>query len=53
MRDLAKIGLPLQIAGFAVMLFGFTHLLAMQIGFPVHLAGDMLFFLEMRRRGRL
>lgn len=35
MRDLAKIGLPLQ------------------IGFPVHVAGDVLFLMEMKRRGCL
>lgn len=53
--DLARIGLPLQIAGFAALIVACFagSILAARIGTPVHLAGDVLFFFAMKRRGCL
>jgi hypothetical protein len=53
--DFAKIGLPLQIAGFAVLIGAAIagNVPATRIGLAVHFAGDALFFFAMKRKGCL
>jgi len=57
MKDLAKIGLPLQIVGFIVaagaLCFAHAPHWIFVTAFAVHFAGDALFFFEMKRQGCL
>jgi hypothetical protein len=63
MKDLAKIGLPMQIVGFVVALVTLIVLMARAgagplelifvASFAVHFAGDALFFFQMKRQGCL
>jgi hypothetical protein len=50
-KDLTKVALPLQVGGFAAMAIGFMHVHVLQAGFIVHLVGDVLFYLQMKRQG--
>lgn len=50
---LEEFALPLQIAGFAIMAAGYWNVLGFWLGFPVHLAGDALFFFAIKRKGCL
>lgn len=51
--DLAKIGLPLQIGGFAVGLIGIANHKVLIVGFLIHLVGDAFFFFAMKAKGCL
>ena len=60
MRDLAKIGLPLQIGGAAAAAVGFAiglginlfaGLWMMGAGLAVHIVGDTFFYFQMKRQG--
>ena len=53
MKDLAAIGLPLQIGGFVLGLVGILHPAILMTGFAVHFVGDVLFFIQMKRQGCL
>lgn len=50
MTDLAKIGLPLQIAGVAMMVAGFWFGWLVIPGALVHFVGDAFFFFQMKRQ---
>jgi hypothetical protein len=54
-RDLSKIGLPLQIAGAVGLAIGIAahSWYGVWIGAPLHLGGDILFFLQMKKQGCL
>jgi hypothetical protein len=49
--DLAQIGLPLQIGGVAIAIGGFWHGWIAAVGIIVHFAGDVLFYLQMKKQG--
>jgi hypothetical protein len=55
--DLARIGLPLQVAGFIAALVALFFATAphwiFAAAFAVHFAGDGLFFFQMKRQGCL
>jgi len=60
MKDLAKIGLPLQIGGAVAAAIGFAiglkvdlfaGLLTMGAGMAVHIVGDAFFYFQMKRQG--
>ncbi len=59
MKDLAAIGLPMQIGGAVAAAVGFAiglsadllaGLLTMGVGMAVHIVGDAFFFFQMKRQ---
>jgi len=51
MTDLAKIGLPLQISGVAVMVVGWWFSWLVIPGALLHFLGDGFFFFQMKKQG--